>query len=126
MKSKRTIQAAASVVLLALVSCGGGDDNKSAGSGSGAPAAPSDLTATPLAGPGVHVTWKDQSADEEAFVLERKMEGEQFSVLATPVFNETSYHDASVMATMTYTYRIAAKNAKGQSAYSNEVTAAVP
>ena len=103
----------------------GGDDDTSPTEGAG-PAAPEELTAEPLPGPAVHVTWKDKSADEDNFVLERKVGDGEFSVLTSLPFNETAHHDAEVTAGTTYTYRIAAKNASGVSPYSNEVSATTP
>lgn len=108
-----------------LYACGG-DDDSSPGGETGGPAAPTGLTAAPLAGPAIHVTWKDNSTDEDNFVLERRVAGGEFSVLTSPPFNEVAHHDADVMAATTYTYRIAAKNSKGLSAYSNEVSATAP
>ena len=50
--------------LFALAACGTGTTG-------GLLAAPSDLTVSPL-GAGLHVTWKDNSADEDEFAIERK------------------------------------------------------
>jgi len=124
MNSKRFVRYAMGIALLGagLYGCGG-DDSTPAGGGDSAPAAPAELTATPLPGPAIHVTWKDNSTDEDSFVLERKVEGGQFSLLTSPTFNAIAHHDADVMPATMYTYRIAAKNAKGVSAYSSEVSA---
>jgi uncharacterized protein len=128
MDAKRIARISMGIVLAvgALVACGGDDTAQTPGGGGGAPAAPTDLTASPLAGPAIHVTWKDNSTDEESFVLERKVAGGTFALLTSPVFNETAHHDADVEAGKMYTYRIAAKNAKGVSAFSSEVSATAP
>jgi hypothetical protein len=125
MNSKRVRNAIGIALLGAGLYACGGDDSTSPGAGDG-PAAPSGLDASPLPGPAIHVTWKDNSTDEDSFVLERKVADGQFSVLTSPPFNEIAHHDADVMAATMYTYRVAAKNAKGVSAYSNEVSATTP
>ncbi len=126
MNSKRVRNAIGFALLGAgLYACGGDDDN-APGAGTGTPGAPTELSASPLAGPAIHVTWKDNSTDEDGFVLERKVAGGDFSVLTSPPFNEVAHHDAEVMAATAYTYRIAAKNGKGISAYSKEVSVTLP
>ncbi len=124
MNLKKFVRCTLGIVLLGtgLYGCGG-DGSTPGGGGTSAPAAPAELTATPLPGPAMHVTWKDNSTDEDSFVLERKVAGGQFNLLTSPTFNEVAHHDADLMPTTVYTYRIAAKNAKGVSAYSSEVSA---
>jgi hypothetical protein len=89
------------------------------------PAAPSGLTATPLAGPQVSLAWVDNSLDETGFVIERSTDGVNFSVLATVVANVTAYNDLAVLGGFTYTYRVAAFNTGGPSAYSNTASATI-
>ena len=126
MNSNSILRSTAGIMLAGTVLFGCGGDDTAPPAGGGVPAAPAELTAAPLPGPAIHVTWKDHSMDEDSFVLERKMDSGDFAVLTNPVFNETTHHDATVMAMMTYTYRIAAKNAKGLSPFSNEATATAP
>ncbi len=108
--------------LLAIVwtmSCGGG------GPGAGGElSAPSNLTAAPLGG-GIHLTWKDNSSDEDAFDIERKETtgSGAFAALDGVPFNSTLYHDAAVNLGTTYTYRVRARRATSTSAYSNEAAA---
>jgi len=84
---------------------------------------PSNLTAGPMGG-GVHLTWKDNSTDEDEFEIERKISGAPgFARLATVPFDAVSYHDADVSFGTSYTYRVRAKIGAGFSAYSNEATA---
>lgn len=89
--------------------------------GSGAPKAPSDLVVQELSG-GAHVTWKDNSSDESEFTIERKAAGGAFASVGTVPFDTTAYHDGTVQAGMTYTYRVMAMNASGAtSSPTNEV-----
>jgi hypothetical protein len=96
------------------------------GGGMAAPAAPTLVSVEPL-GAGLHVTWMDNSDDEDNFVLERHdATGTTFSVLATLPFDSNQYHDEGGLTSGTmYTYRVGALNAAGTS-YSAELTAAAP
>jgi FtsP/CotA-like multicopper oxidase with cupredoxin domain len=91
-----------------------------------APAAPTSLAALVQAGPQVSLTWKDNANNETGFVIERATDGVNFSVLASLGVNATSYIDTTVVAGMTYTYRVKAVNAGGDSLYSNLATATIP
>ena len=52
-------------------------------------------------------------------MIERADDGTTFTELATTVANATTYTDASAVANISYAYRVAARNARGTSAYSN-------
>ncbi len=84
--------------------------------------APSNLVAGPLGG-GVHLTWLDNSDDEELFEIERMEQGTSFSKLDTVPFNSALYHDANVTLGIQYTYRVRAKLGTGFSSYSNQASA---
>jgi len=92
------------------------------------PAAPTDLTATVEAGPQVRLDWVDTAADFDGFVIERSTDGVNFSVLPTLVgpVPPFTYVDTPVSAGVTYTYRVAAYNLGGTSAYSNTASATIP
>lgn len=93
------------------------------------PKAPSDLRVMELTGGG-HVTWKDNSDNEAQFMVERKVGAGAFEVLATLPFNTTQYHDAPLMAGVTYVYRVMAMGKEGghegKNEYSNEGTFMLP
>jgi hypothetical protein len=102
---------------LGAVSCGSSEE-----ASGGIPAAPSELMAGDLPG-AVHITWKDNATDEHHFVLQRKPAtgGDYAALSPNPNPNASQFHDT--VAPGTYTYRIAAANAKGEmSAWSNEAT----
>ena len=61
-----------------------------------------------LAGPAVHLTWKDTSSAEHHFSIERKTGSGAFAEIATELLNKDAHHDANVQSGMTYTYRVAA------------------
>jgi hypothetical protein len=98
-----------------------------------APLAPTTLTATRQAGPQVRLAWRDNATNESAFIIERSTDGTNFTQIATaPVRNNTgnvTFTDTTVKTattSMTYTYRVAAINPVGASAYSNTVSILVP
>lgn len=89
------------------------------------PNPPSDLMAAELGG-GAHLTWKDNSDNEASFMIERKVGGGSYEVLATVPFDTTAHHDAPLTAGTTYMYRVMATPKSGEHSaetkYSNEVT----
>ena len=91
------------------------------------PAAPTALTATLQAGPRIALSFKDNSSNETSFKLERDVNGTGFVPLATLAAasgtKTVTTSDATVVAGNTYTYRVAASNAAGDSAWA--VSAAV-
>jgi T5SS/PEP-CTERM-associated repeat protein len=87
-----------------------------------APAAPSNLTASPVGCTSVQLAWRDQAVNETGFALERSTNGVTFATLAGLPLNTTSYTDHSVTAGTTYYYRLCATNAAGASAYAGPVS----
>jgi FtsP/CotA-like multicopper oxidase with cupredoxin domain len=87
------------------------------------PAAPTNLTVSLQTEPQVRLTWRDNAITETGFVVERSDNGETYFVLVTvgPRFfiGNVNYTDTTVVPGNRYTYRIAAVNAAGLSAYSN-------
>lgn len=93
------------------------------------PAAPTSLTAMLLTGPQVRLTWLDNATTETAFVIERSDNGRPYFVLATVPSSYTdsaNYTDTTTMPGNQYTYRVAAVNAAGMSAYSNTANVNLP
>jgi hypothetical protein len=94
------------------------------------PAAPTNLSAAFQTGPQIALTWTDNATNETGFVIERALDGVNFSVLVSvgPRNNtgSVSYIDTNVAPGNTYTYRVAAINAAGPSAYSNLASATIP
>jgi hypothetical protein len=96
--------------------------------------APSGLTATLQNGPKVALKWNDNATVETGFVIERSIDGVNFTAVATVGPKNTtgsvSYTDSAVTIGSTYTYRVKAVmnlpslGFTASSAYSN--TVAVP
>jgi hypothetical protein len=92
------------------------------GGDGGGLSAPSSLTAAPMGG-GVHLTWQDNAANEDAFEIERSDGNSTFGKLDSVPFDSASYHDSAVTFGITYTYRVRARLAMIYSPYSNEAAA---
>jgi len=80
------------------------------------------LTATASTGR-ITLAWADKSNNESGFWIERSTDGKSFSKLTQTVADVTSFVDTSVVAGVTYTYRIRAFNSSGNSVWSNLASA---
>ena len=85
------------------------------------PAAPTLLTATKVTGSGtqVQLTWRDNSSNETAFVIERMLPPGQYAEIARTAANVSSYINNWLTENTTYSYRVRAYGPDGYSAYSN-------
>jgi hypothetical protein len=90
-------------------------------SGSTIPQTPANLTATVQAGAQVRLNWQDASTNETAFVIQRRYRGWIWSDIATTGANTVTYLDTTSIGNVTYEYRVLARNAAGDSAFSNLV-----
>jgi len=91
-----------------------------------APAAPSTL-AVSLLGAGAHLTWLDNSSDEDEFIVMRQQMGTDADMkeLARVPFDTVTYHDEPIASGATYLYMVTATNAAGD-ASSNQATFVAP
>lgn len=88
------------------------------------PAAPSSLTATAASDTRIDLTWKDNSTDESAFVIERSTSSSFTSPTIINAANDETFHaDTGLSPSTTYWYRVRARNVIGYSSYSNVVSA---
>ncbi|HET7091837.1 MAG TPA: hypothetical protein VFI22_00115, partial [Thermomicrobiales bacterium] len=87
------------------------------------PAAPANLTATPVSGTEIDLAWSDV-ANESGFQIERSTNGTNFTALASVGAAVTSYHDTTVAGAVTYFYRVEARNVAGNSLPSNIASSA--
>jgi hypothetical protein len=62
---------------------------------------------------GVLLTWSDTSDNEEAFNIERSLDGSAFNVIGTVANNTTLFTDAYIQPRSRYYYRVRAVNAAG-------------
>jgi hypothetical protein len=89
------------------------------------PNAPTNLSATAVPPWQINLTWTDTSGNEVGFRIERSSGG-SWSTLAAVGANTTSYADTSATPSTTYSYRVIAYNACGDSAPSNTDSATLP
>ncbi len=88
------------------------------------PAAPTNLAANAVSTSQINLTWTDNATNETGFQLERSLDGStNWSLLASPGANATSYTDNNLNSGVRYYYRIRAVNTSGNSAYSNVANA---
>jgi hypothetical protein len=90
------------------------------------PAAPSNLIATSPSTATIALSWKDNSINEDSFVLQRSEDGVSWVGVNTFVANTTTNNNRyGILSGRTYFYRIRARNTAGLSAfaYSSTVTA---
>ena len=80
------------------------------------PNKPSNLRATPVGGNRIDLQWTDNSWNETAFILERKVNG-VFTPIATLGAETTTYADTGLSSTANVAYRLKAINAIGGSGY---------
>jgi hypothetical protein len=91
-------------------------------------AAPSGLTATAVSSSRIDLLWTDNATNETAYTVERLSNGSTSWTVLTSTLpaDTTSYSDTSVKAAMSYSYRVKATSATGQSDYSNTASATTP
>ena len=80
--------------------------------------APTNLTATANVTE-ILLEWDDNTNIEENYEIERKIDGEDFAVIATVNQDITNYTDTNVDNMVTYFYRVRAITQNNQSEYSN-------
>jgi hypothetical protein len=81
--------------------------------------------ATPASATTVNLAWTDNSNNEQGFRIERSLTaGSGFSEIASVGANVATFGDSALTTGTTYYYRVRAFNSGGNSAYSNEASAA--
>ncbi|HVI72453.1 MAG TPA: metallophosphoesterase, partial [Pyrinomonadaceae bacterium] len=93
--------------------------------GPATPAAPTNLVATTFSTTQINLSWTDNSADESSFRIERCTGAgcTNFTQVAEVGANITTFANTGLTKNTTYTYRVRAFNAGGNSAYSNVASA---
>jgi hypothetical protein len=86
------------------------------------PAAPTALTARLTAPTTANLTWTDNSSDETDFLVEAKIGTGSFTPFSSFAANTTSADLTGLQPSRTYTFRVKARNASGDSTYSNEAS----
>jgi hypothetical protein len=90
-----------------------------------APSAPSGLTAAAASSGQINLTWVDNATDETGFKIERCTGAgcSNFAQIATVGANVASYSNTGLTGSTSYSYRVRAYNASGDSDYSNTASA---
>ena len=91
-----------------------------------APAAPSNLQATPISSSRVDLAWTDNAGNEQGFKVERATGGGAFSVVGFVGANGTAYSNTGLVTGTTYTYRVKAYEGPNDSNPSNLASATTP
>jgi hypothetical protein len=92
------------------------------GGGGSKPAAPSGLSGTASSSTAVRLAWVDNATDETSYRIEMKTGTQSFKEVQTLGANVTSATLGGLTPGTTYGFRVRARNGKGYSSYSNEVT----
>src|SRR5512143_2206920 len=98
------------------------------GSGGIPPAAPANLAATAVTSSQINLAWTHSDNTEQGFKIERctGVGCTNFTQIATVGANVTSYSNTGLTASTSYSYRVRAYNAAGDSGYSNSASATTP
>ena len=88
------------------------------------PVQPTDLTVEAIGTKRLALTWTDNATNEQGFVVERSTDSSTWTEIESEVGADVmTYDDYTVAHGTTYSYRVAAYNTAGQSAFSNIATA---
>ncbi|PIE89108.1 MAG: hypothetical protein CR997_12595 [Acidobacteria bacterium] len=75
---------------------------------------------------GVHLSWSDESDNEQGFHIEKSVDGASFEQAGQVSQNVSSWIDSAVTPLTSVAYRVYAYNQNGDSGYSNTVTVEIP
>jgi hypothetical protein len=91
------------------------------GGGGGAPAAPSNLSATALSKTSIQLTWVNNAGNADGVKIERCKGAACTNFIQITVLTgaPTSFTDTGLLGNTSYRYRVRAYNASGDSTYSN-------
>jgi uncharacterized protein YxeA len=92
------------------------------------PTAPTGLTATAVSSSQINLAWTDNGNMETGFKIERctGTNCNDFAQIATVGENVTSYSNSGLIPSTSYSYRVEAYNAAGNSDFSNTASATTP
>ncbi|MFO1457880.1 MAG: metallophosphoesterase [Verrucomicrobiota bacterium] len=91
------------------------------------PLAPSNLTALPSGSTAVNLRWMDNATNETGFRVERSPNGVDWTGVASPGTDSTSYTDsAGLKPGSTYWYKVRAFNSAGDSSDATPVSVTLP
>jgi peptidyl-Asp metalloendopeptidase len=90
------------------------------------PPGPTSLVGSVPAHDRILLSWRDNSANETGFVVQRAVNGSAFADRASLGTNTTSFADTGLTGGTTYSYRVRAWNSTGTSEFSNTITLVTP
>ncbi len=90
------------------------------------PSAPAGLTLGGITRSSMILNWTDTSSNESGFKIERAVNGGAFAQIATVAANMKTFTATGLRRNTTYSFRVRATNAAGDSPYSNTATAKTP
>jgi hypothetical protein len=114
----KNIQGELGAVTATVAGNGGGEEPA-------APNAPSAMSAAAVSSSAINLNWNDNSNNEDGFRIERCQGSgcSSFSQIATVGANFTAFQNTGLSASTSYSYRVRAYNAGGNSNYSNTASA---
>jgi len=80
--------------------------------------APSNLTITSISSNELKLSWQDNTTFEKGFIIERRIEYQNFVEVARVGYNVTTWNDSQIETSNTYSYRIKAYTELNYSDYS--------
>jgi hypothetical protein len=90
------------------------------------PSAPTNLVATAVSAYQIDLSWSDTSTNEDGFMVERSLDGTNFTQIAQLLANVTNYYDNGWFPNTIYYFRVRAFNGGGNSNYSRVASANPP
>ncbi|MGA2241784.1 MAG: glycosyl hydrolase family 28 protein [Verrucomicrobiota bacterium] len=90
------------------------------------PNAPANLTASAPSAFQISLSWTDNSANEDGFMVEQSLDGANFTQIAQVLANTTNYLNNGLFPGTNYFYRVRAYNSAGNSAYADVASAQTP
>jgi len=83
------------------------------------PVAPTSLSLAVISRTQINLAWKDNSTNETGFLIERSLDGINFTQIASVGANVSTYSATSLTRNTWYYFRVRAFNSAGYSTYSN-------
>jgi uncharacterized protein (TIGR02145 family) len=106
-----------------VYSCSTSSDGNGNSNTTVVPLPPTSLTGTVVLQTQINLSWTDNSTNETGFKIERRTGSANYAVVGTVNQDILSFSDTGLTPSTTYTYRVYAYNAVGNSlTYTNEVT----
>jgi uncharacterized protein (TIGR02145 family) len=110
-------------VVIIAYSCSTSTDENGNSNTTVVPLPPTGLTGSVFSPTQINLTWTDNSTNETGFKIERRTGSANYTVVGTVNQDVLNFSDSGLTPSTTYTYRVYAFNAVGNSlTYTNEVT----